>query len=85
MIGIVALIIIYGIIQSIRDFRETQVNKTKTHSETKTVKKFPVLCAWCKKRPTIIGWSTVEGSHGVCRFHEKELERQIQKLEEKAG
>lgn len=62
--------------------------KTKTRPETKAAEKFPVFCAWCEReeRPTIVGWSTVEGSHGVCRFHEKELKRQIQKLEvEKAA
>ena len=75
-----ALIIIDGIIQSIRDFREAQVKKTKTRPKTKTVKKFPIFCAWCKKRPTIVGWSTVEGSHGICRFHQKQLERHAQKL-----
>ena len=32
---------------------------------------FPVLCAWCEKEGTrtVIGLSTVEGSHGICQQH----------------
>lgn len=41
---------------------------------------FPVFCAWCEGRKTIVGWSTVPNSHGVCRKHEKELNRQTEEL-----
>ena len=28
----------------------------------------PILCAWCPPdMPTACGWSTVSGSHGICR------------------
>ena len=41
-----------------------------------------VLCAWCLEKglEVIVGWSTVPNSHGVCRKHEKELNRQTEQL-----
>jgi hypothetical protein len=41
---------------------------------------YPVYCAWCKRRKTIVGWARVPGSHGICRKHEKELNRQTEKI-----
>lgn len=40
---------------------------------------FPIRCAWCEaegRRHTIVGWSRVRGSHGICDYHRKRLERQ---------
>jgi len=36
---------------------------------------FPVLCAWCEKegRETVINWTTVPGSHGICKAHGKRM------------
>ena len=37
--------------------------------------RYPILCAWCERegKRTVVGWSTVEGSHGICERHEREL------------
>ena len=34
---------------------------------------YPTLCAWCKDVQTIVGWATVQGSHGICERHVTEL------------
>jgi hypothetical protein len=48
----------------------------------KQQKRFPITCPWCERegRPTIVGWSAVRGSHGICPFHKKALERQAREL-----
>jgi hypothetical protein len=41
-----------------------------------------VLCAWCLEEglEVIVGWARVPNSHGICRKHEKELNRQTEKI-----
>jgi hypothetical protein len=41
--------------------------------------RFPIFCAWCEDRKTIVGWSTVPNSHGICPKHEKKLRRDTER------
>lgn len=37
---------------------------------------YPVECAWCRTErgvQSIVGWSTIEGSHSICERHATEL------------
>ena len=34
---------------------------------------YPTLCAWCEGVQTIVGWTSVRGSHGICERHWTEL------------
>ncbi len=42
-----------------------------------TKREFQILCAWClsEGKKTVVGRSSVEGSHGICRRHEKSLKK----------
>jgi hypothetical protein len=56
---------------------------TKKRSKNgKQQARHPITCPWCQRegRATIVGWSTVKGSHGICPCHKKELERQAREL-----
>ena len=36
---------------------------------------YPTLCAWCQSEDaqTIVGWTSVRGTHGICEKHWTEL------------
>ena len=38
-------------------------------------RRYPVLCAWCaaEGKRRVVGWTAVEGSHGICVDHRLEL------------
>lgn len=40
---------------------------------------YPIYCAWCTDRKTIVGWSPVKGSDGICDYHRKQLDRSRKK------
>ena len=51
-----------------RDLENTQRKKRNG--------KYPVICAWCWNRDrkrVVVGRSEVEGSHGICRKHARQL------------
>lgn len=35
---------------------------------TKNNYSYPVYCAWCLPNLTLVGWSPVQNSHGICKF-----------------
>lgn len=50
-------------------------------------KQYPVLCAWCLKagRETIVNWSPVAHSHGICPEHQDALRREIAEIKAKGA
>lgn len=47
---------------------------------SKKEKKYPMLCSWCWEEGTrtVVGWSTVKGSHGICPAHKDAMLRRQQ-------
>ena len=41
--------------------------------------KYPIKCAWCKSQ-RIVGWSTVEHSHGICIKHKEMVLKKANEL-----
>jgi len=54
-------------------------------SKAKQKRIHPVYCAWCQAEgiSTIVNWSTIEGSHGVCPFHKKQVVREANRVQAK--
>ena len=46
------------------------------------MKRYPVKCAWCEKEGwvTVLYWSPVKGSHGICQYHQSELKAEVAQL-----
>jgi len=46
------------------------------------MKRYPVKCAWCEKEGwvTVLYWSTVKGSHGICQYHQSEMKAEVAQL-----
>lgn len=42
---------------------------------------YPVLCAWCEAEGvrTVLGYASVEGSHGICPRHAEGLREQARR------
>jgi len=55
-------------------------------SKAKQKRIHPVYCAWCQAEgiKTIVGWSTIEGSHGVCKYHFKQVLREADHVQAKS-
>jgi hypothetical protein len=45
--------------------------------------RFPMTCPWCDKEGvyTVVGYTTVEGSSGICEVHHAKMRREIDGLE----
>jgi len=56
-------------------------------SKKKNEKRYPVLCPWCTSegRRTVVGWSTVRGSSGICAAHKAVMDAQTARRRERRG
>ena len=43
------------------------------------MEKYPVYCSWCEKKgiKTIVNWSAVEGSSGICAACREDMMREL--------
>lgn len=48
-------------------------------------KLYPRICLWCKKKGihTVVGYSEIENSHGICKECEKEVNEAYYNKKEK--